>query len=432
MKKMWSKQLLSVAVTSVVAACTGGYAFAAPTVTLTVLTSNPPQDIKAVEGLAADFMAKYPSIKVEVEARPGGGEGDNIVKTRLATGEMADVFLYNSGSLFQALNPKKNLVDVTNEPFQADVHDTFKKVVSVEGKVYGAPIETGMGGGVLYNPKIYQKLKLQVPKTWGEVQKNNAAIKAPGIAPVTQTFKDTWTSQLFVHGDYFNVQAVEPDFADRYTNNKAKFATSPTALKGFQKQEEVFKAGYLNKDFASAGYEDGLRMVAKGEGAHYPMLTFAIGTLATNFKENLSDVGFFALPGDNAAKNGLTVWVPPGLYIPKTTQHLKEAKMFLAFAASVEGCNSQTKAVGAMGPYMVKGCELPTDVPPSVKDLVSYFGAGGQNAPALEFLSPIKGPSLEQITVEVGSGIRKPADGAALYDEDVRKQAMQLGIAGWK
>ena len=142
MKKMWSKQLLSVAVTSVVAACTGGYAFAAPTVTLTVLTSNPPQDIKAVEGLAADFMAKYPSIKVEVEARPGGGEGDNIVKTRLATGEMADVFLYNSGSLFQALNPKKNLVDVTNEPFQADVHDTFKKVVSVEGKVYGAPIET--------------------------------------------------------------------------------------------------------------------------------------------------------------------------------------------------------------------------------------------------------------------------------------------------
>ena len=24
------------------------------------------------------------------------------------------------------------------------------------------------------------------------------------------------------------------------------------------------------------------------------------------------------------------------------------------------------------------------------------------------------------------------SDGAALYDEDVRKQAMQLGIAGWK
>ena len=71
-------------------------------------------------------------------------------------------------------------------------------------------------------------------------------------------------------------------------------------------------------------------------------------------------------------------------------------------------------------------------MPPSVTDLVAYFKPGGKNAPALEFLSPIKGPSLEQITVEVGSGIRKPADGAALYDEDVRKQALQLGIPGWK
>lgn len=221
MKKMWRKQLLSVAITSVVAACAGGFAFAESTVTLTLLASNPPQDLKAMEGLAADFNAKYPSIKVEVEARPGGAEGDNIVKTRLATGEMTDIFMYNSGSLFQALNPKKNLVDVTAEPFQANVHDTFKKVVSADGKVFGAPIQTGMGGGVLYNRKIYEKLNLQVPKTWAEFQKNNAAIKAAGIAPVIQTFKDTWTSQLFVLGDFFNVQAVEPDFADRYTNNKA-------------------------------------------------------------------------------------------------------------------------------------------------------------------------------------------------------------------
>ena len=60
-----------------------------------------------------------------------------------------------------------------------------------------------------------------------------------------------------------------------------------------------------------------------------------------------------------------------------------------------------------------------------------YFQEGGHSAPALEFLSPIKGPALEQITVEVGSGIRSAADGAALYDEDVKKQAQQLGLPGW-
>jgi raffinose/stachyose/melibiose transport system substrate-binding protein len=51
--------------------------------------------------------------------------------------------------------------------------------------------------------------------------------------------------------------------------------------------------------------------------------------------------------------------------------------------------------------------------------------------PALEFVSPVKGPALEQITVEVGSGIRSPQDAAARYDEDVKKQAQQLGLPGW-
>jgi len=40
------------------------------------------------------------------------------------------------------------------------------------------------------------------------------------------------------------------------------------------------------------------------------MLTFAIGAIAQDYPENLGDVGFFAMPGDDAAKNGLTVWMP--------------------------------------------------------------------------------------------------------------------------
>ena len=67
---------------------------------------------------------------------------------------------------------------------------------------------------------------------------------------------------------------------------------------------------------------------------------------------------------------------------------------------------------------------------PAVKDIQAYIDAG-KSAPALEFLSPIKGPALEQITVEVGSGLRSAEDGAALYDQDVEKQAKQLGLPGW-
>lgn len=401
-------------------------------VTLTYLVDDNPTNIATADQLKAAFEAANPDITISIESRPGGGEGDNIVKTRLATGEMTDVFRYNAGSLFQALNPPETMLDLTNEPWQANVLDSFKPVVTApDGRIYGAPEEASMGGGILYNKKIYADLGLSVPKTWDEFMANNEKIKAAGIAPVIQTFGDTWTSQLFVLGDFFNVQAAVPNFAADYTANKAKYATTPAAMAGFQHGEDVFKAGYLNEDFAAATFNDGVRMVATGEGAHYPMLTFAIGGIAQDYPENLADVGFFAIPGPDAASNGVTVWMPAAVYIAKTTEHPEEAKRFVAFIASVEGCNARTAANGATGPYLIKGCELPADVPPAVADLQTYFNQDGTTAPALEFLSPVKGPALEQITVEVGSGIRGAADAAALYDEDVKKQAQQLGLPGW-
>jgi raffinose/stachyose/melibiose transport system substrate-binding protein len=408
-----------------------GAAFA-DQVTISYLVDNAPNTVATAEAQVAAFEKANPDINVELETRPGGSDGDNLIKTRLATDEMTDVFSYNAGSLFQALNPAAKLVDLSNEPWQANVLDSFKTVVTApDGTVRGAPGGTAMGGGILYNKKIYADLGLSVPKTWADFMANNEKIKAAGKAPVIQTFGTTWTSQLFVLGDFFNVQKAVPNFAADYTANKAKYASTPAAMKGFERQAEIFAAGDLNEDYAAATFEEGVVKVATGEGAHYPMLTFAIANIQQLAPENLGDVGFFAIPGDDAASNGLTVWMPNGIYIPQSTKHLDEAKKFVAFLASTDGCKTEIATVGASGPFLIKGCDLPADVPPAVADLQTYFDQQGTTAPALEFVSPIKGPALEQITVEVGSGIRTPADAAALYDEDVKKQAQQLGIAGW-
>jgi raffinose/stachyose/melibiose transport system substrate-binding protein len=401
-------------------------------VTLTFLIDNSDPTVKTAQGLADAFTAKNPTIKITTETRPQGGDGDNVVKTRLATGDMTDIFWYNSGSLFQALKPEQNLTPVSALPNAGDIDPSFKTTVSAGGQLYGVPAGQATGGGILYNKAIYARLGLQVPKTWAEFMANNAKIKAAGIAPVIQSYQDTWTSQLFVLADFHNISAAQSDWAEKYTANQAKYATTPAALRGFQHLQEVHDAGYLNKDFASLKFEAALKALADGKGAHYPMLTFAVGTIASQSPDKLADIGFFAQPGDDASKYGLTVWEPAGVYIPKTTTGAKldAAKKFLAFVASKDGCDAQAKAFTPSGPFLVKGCTLPADVPGAIKDMQPYFD-GGNNSPALEFLSPIKGPALEQITVEVGSGIRKAAAGAALYDQDVKKQAQQLGLPGW-
>ena len=85
----------------------------------------------------------------------------------------------------------------------------------------------------------------------------------------------------------------------------------------------------------------------------------------------------------------------------------------------------------AGGPYYIKNANIPNALPPMIQDLLPYFKSSATNAPALEFVSPIKGPNLEKITVEVGSGITTAKKGAAAYDADVVKQAKQLGLKGW-
>lgn len=400
-------------------------------VTLSVLIDNNPESIASLDVLTKAYKEKHPEVSFDVEQRTGGSEGDNIIKTRLATGEMADVFEYNSGSLFQALKPEKTLADLSDLKNEANVLDTFRKVVtSPDGKVRGMPFGPAMGGGIFYNRKIYADLGLQVPKTWAEFMANNEKIKAAGKVAVAQTYGDTWTSQLFVLADYYNVQAQVPNFADDYTANKAKYATTPAAMRGFEHLEEVFKAKISNADFGAAKFDDGLRMVANGEAAHYPMLTFGIGTIQQNYPDKLKDLGFFAQPGEDASKNGLTVWMPAALYIPAASKNADEAKKFVDWVGTKEACELMAKAVPS-GPYLIKDCNLPKDVPQAVSDMLPYFERDGGTAPALEFLSPIKGPALEQITVEVGSGIRPAKDAAALYDQDVQKQAKQLGLPNW-
>src|SRR5690625_1849926 len=80
------------------------------------LVDNSADTTAAAEALIEAFSTEHPDIEVNQETRPGGADGDNIVKTRLSTGEMADVFIYNTGSLFQALNADQNLVEMGDQP----------------------------------------------------------------------------------------------------------------------------------------------------------------------------------------------------------------------------------------------------------------------------------------------------------------------------
>ena len=403
-------------------------------VEISFLTQNDDTNVAVGNALIAAFEKDNPGITVKLDTQPAGTEGDNLMKTKLSTGEMSDVFFYNSGSLLQALNPDQTLVNLSDQDWVADTTDDWKAVVSTDNGTYGAPFGTSFAGAVIYNKKVFADLGLEVPSDWAGFLKVAEKIKSDGngITPIEQTYGDTWTSQLFVLADFANIATADPNWAKDYTANKAKYADAP-GIDGFKHLQEAFDKGLFNEDFPSATNADGIAALGAGEAAMYPMLSVSVlSTLAQNSPDQIADMGVFPLPADDAANTALTIWQPNGLYIPKSTEgdKLDAAKKFVAFANSEGGCAVQNENFTAAGPYVTSACTVSDDAAPMVADIQSYFDSG-KTSPALEFLSPIKGPNLENITVEVGSGISSAEKGAAAYDEDVKKQAQQLGIEGW-
>ena len=400
-------------------------------VTISLLAGgNDPSAIKFATDLANAFMKANPEITMKINSRPGGADGDNLIKTRLATSAMDDVFFYNSGSLLQALNPDSQLVNLADQPWAKLLTRDFKQAVSTSKGMYGAPSSSTFNGGIMYNKKVYAKLGLSVPKTWAQFISNSQKIKAAGLIPILVSYGDTWTSQLFVLADFANVSKQVPGWSTMYTANKAKYANAP-ALAGFTHTAEVFSKQLMNKDYASLTFVNALKLLATGQAAQYPMITAVISNVVQANPAQVNDIGYFAMPTDSGTPRA-TVWAANGTYIPKSTtgDKLAAALKFVAFLNSPAGCAIQATSGTVAGPFAISTCKVPAGAPALVADELKYQTAG-QTGLALEFVSPIKGPNLEKILVQVGSGISTAQVGAGLYDQDVTQQAQQLGLPGW-
>lgn len=375
---------------------------------------------KATEELGMEFS---------IEINPGGTEGDNIIKTRCASGDLPDISNYNSGSLLTALNPKEHFLDITDEAMTQKFDETFLSCVSQEDRVYGAPFTTTQGGAVVYWKPDYEELGLEVPTTWEQFVSNCQALKDAGKTPIYLSCGDTWTTQLVFLGDNYNVLAKNPSFAEEFTAGTAKFATDEGGLASWGKYADL--VDFYNADASAAKYDDGLEAMATGQATHWFMLTQVIPLMIAAHPEAEENIGVFAIPGDDPENCGLTVWEPNAWYISKDSANKEAALAFLDFYFQEENLDLYVETIGANGPSCIKGYTLPESVAPAIRvDMQAYFDAG-KTAPALEFITPVKGSTCEQITTSAALGQIDGATAAQMYDDDCKKSAVQQGL-GWE
>lgn len=374
-----------------------------------------------------DLMEEKTGIHVEVELRSSGGDGDNQVKTRLASGDMTDLCGYNSGAKLGELNPEENFIDISGEAFAERLDETYKSAVSAgsDTAVYGVPLTATMSGAILYNKEVYEANGLEVPHTWDEFLENCKVIKEAGTDAVIASIGDSWTIQVPYLGDHYNVLAADPEFPAKFEAGEAKYATTPAGVESFQKLADLQE--YFNEDYTATTYADACDKLINGEGAHYFILTQALSSIYELYGDEVNKIGLMGIPGDDPENHGLTVWEPTSVYGNANSDKKEDILRFMEFYTSDEALDAYTAALKPDGPYCIKGYELPEDAYDAVKEAQQYFD-DEKICVALEFETAVKGTNCEYICSEVATGQSTAEEAAAAYDEDCKKQATQLGI----
>ncbi len=392
------------------------------TITLGIGATASNTGMEAVMELAEETLG----ITIEKVIVPEGEDLDNWLKTNLASGSAPDIISYNTGAQLKSLNPSEYFADLSGYDFVGNLDDTFVEAASVDGKLYGVPSGSSQAGAIFYNKAIYEEYGLEIPETWDEFIANCDVLKEAGETAIIGSYAEKWTTQLPLLADNYNVVAADPDFPAEFEAGDAKYATTPEALRSWEKLEQ--SAQYFNSDYMATSYDDGCDMIVNGDGAHWIMLTQAFSNIVDLYGDEVNNVGVFAMPGDDADTNGLTVWMPGALIANKNSENLDAVLRFLEFFVSTEAIDTYTGAQAVNGPMCVKGYELPESTPEAIRvDLQKYFDEGN-TAPAMEFMCSVKGSNCPSICQELGSGQTTAEEAAAKYDDDCYKMAVQLGI----
>jgi raffinose/stachyose/melibiose transport system substrate-binding protein len=105
--------------------------------------------------------------KLDIQAVPIDS-GEQIMKTKFATGEIPDIFMHFPGHGLAPYRPADNFVEFSDAPWVSDLMPYVVDQAKYDGKVYGLPHWEASISGMIYNKEIFNDLGITVPTTQAE------------------------------------------------------------------------------------------------------------------------------------------------------------------------------------------------------------------------------------------------------------------------
>jgi raffinose/stachyose/melibiose transport system substrate-binding protein len=211
----------------------------------------------------AEKEKKEKNIEVSINSEyPGADNASQILKTRLATGDVPDIFAVHAVNEIPDFYKAGYLADLSSQPFASKLTDGIKPIVTIDNKVVAVPMES-LEWGYLYNKKIFNDLGLKPPTTLTEMKAVVQKLNENKIKPFLLSYKESWIPQLFLPltvGGLVNTS--HKDFIDKMNKDQGSFSE----IKEMFDIIDLVNANGTDRAF-EIGNDDGAAEFATGKAA---------------------------------------------------------------------------------------------------------------------------------------------------------------------
>lgn len=385
MKKAIALSLCGVMLASALAGCSGGAAGTSGGTDTTQETAAGTENANKGSGDSIEFMtgtaidtALYKEYEKMVEAFaeanpdapaielvPSSTDHEGEVKTRLAGGNIPDMWMTHGWSLGRY---SEYLVDLKDQAWAADVDPLLQDIMfSEEGSIYALPINVDVSG-ILYNGDVLAEAGYAPEdiKTWDDFIDCCTKIKENGKVPIYNSGKDRWPTGLYVDwmAPSFMTEEDNQSFADG-TFVADKYRQILEMVDTFAKND------FFNPDYSSATSDDISRALAQGETGFAFINNFALVT-AYEYAPD-ANMGFMPIPNVEGGEPYYVCGEKDAIGVAKDGANVDTCLKFLDFLAQPENIAALASSSGQMSGLTTGKADLGA-LAPSFEQTKNYPG----------------------------------------------------------
>jgi alpha-glucoside transport system substrate-binding protein len=316
-------------------------------------------ELEVFTKVIADFK-QAKNIDVEFEATR---DINAVLTTRVEAGNPPEVAILPQLSLVVDFARKGKLVDLSSlvdeDKIRKEYSQTWIDLGSVDGKFYGLFFKTAVKGLVYYDPKRFQELGLEVPKTWDEMlalsKKLVAMHKTPWAIGIESGNASGWPATDWIENIFVRLYGAGP-YRQWYDGTLPW--TSLQVKKSFQMFGDIATSsgwvyGGRSGILATAFQEAGNPVFTDPPKAYlFEQASFMAGMIEQAFPglKPVTDINFFVLPPIDPQNKAVEI----GGDVLVAFASRPEVKAFLDYMASS----------AAQSPFAATGATMPNHTVP--------------------------------------------------------------------